>query len=50
MIFGSQATDFSQWWLTDMVADAEIYVPDPITEAPTSPEDPVSSATESPVG
>lgn len=33
-----------------MVADAEIYVPAPITEAPASPEAPVSSTTEAPVG
>lgn len=45
--------DWEQLGLTKikaMVADAEIYVPDSITEAPTSSEDLVNSATESPVG
>lgn len=54
---GIKMTDKTDDWerlglakIKAMVADAEIYVPDPIAEAPTSPEDPVSSATESPVG
>lgn len=54
---GIKMTDKTDDWerlglakIKAMVADAEIYVPGPITEAPTSPEDPVSSATEPPVG
>lgn len=61
---GIKLTDNTNDWerlglakIKTMVADAEIYVPDPITEAPASPEAsvassaveaPVSSATESP--
>lgn len=52
---GIKLTDNTKDWerlglakIKTMVADAEIYVPDPITEAPASPEDSVSSATESP--
>lgn len=58
---GIKLTDNTEDWkrlglakIKAMVADAEIYVPAPITEAPVSsaapasPEAPVSSATESP--
>jgi hypothetical protein len=59
---GIKLTDNTKDWerlglakIKAMVADAEIYVPDPITKAPASPETPVassaapvSSATETP--
>lgn len=52
---GIKLTDNTQDWerlglakIKSMVADAEIYVPSPITEAPASPAAPASSATESP--
>lgn len=53
---GIKLTDNTEDWerlglakIKAMVADAEIYVPDPVTEAPASPEAPVaSSAVEAP--
>lgn len=52
---GIKLTDNTQDWerlgldkIKAMVADAEIYVPASITEAPASPEAPVSSAVENP--
>lgn len=52
---GIKLTDNTHDWerlglakIKSMVADAEIYVPAPINEAPASPVAPVSSATEAP--
>ena len=54
---GIKLTDNTMDWerlglakIKAMVADTEIYVPDLVTEVPTSPEAPVSTAAESPVG
>lgn len=54
---GIKLSDNTQDWerlglakIKSMVADAEIYVPGPVIEAPASSEAPVSSAAESPVG
>lgn len=52
---GIKLSDNTQDWerlglakINSMVADAEIYVPDPVAESPASPEAPVNSTTESP--
>ncbi len=53
---GIKMTDNTNDWerlglakIKTMVADAEIYVPAPITEAPASPEAPAASSAEAPV-
>ena len=52
---GIKLTDNTEDWerlglakIKAMVANAEIYVPGPVTEAPTSPEDPVASSVPAP--